>query len=472
MSTNSLKYKTIRDISDLIKNRKISSTEISKYFLKRLSDYGYKYNAIVTLLPELAEELSAKADNSKKHNGLLHGIPYGIKDLISVSYLDLKINKVYNPATTWGATPLKDQKFNYTATVIKKLNIAGAIPLAKLSMVELAGGMGYKYPDASITGPGINPWDQTKWAGGSSSGSGSAVAAGLVPFALGTETWGSILIPSAYCGITGLRPTLGLVSRHGTMALSWTLDKIGPMGLSADDCGIILNAISGFDPKDSSSSRKKFSYINNYNQLAKPNIAIFKDILTQCSQSIKANFNDSVNELSKFANIYEIDLPEYPYDLVIQTISNAESSSSLEDIIDSGLLRGLTAVEDRYSSIPRSLISAKDYIKALRMRKIILSITKNIFKKYDALIAPTRPTTALPLDENFRDSFKSTKDPMGSIGNLAGLPAISLPNGFDKKNKLPTALQIMSRPYSENFLIAMGKKYQSITNWHTKSPEI
>ena len=269
MSNNSLKFKSIREISNLIKNKKISSQEVTKYFLKRLSDYGDKYNAIVTLLPELAEKLSSKADKLK-NKGLLHGIPYGIKDLISLSYKDLNINENYTPPTTWGASPLKNQKFEFTATVIKKLNKAGAIPLVKLSMVELAGGMGYKYPNASITGPGINPWDITKWAGGSSSGSGSAVASGLVPFALGTETWGSILIPSAYCGITGLRPTLGTVSRHGAMALSWTLDKIGPMGLSADDCGIVLNVISGFDPKDSSSSRNKFSYIRDYNHQSKP----------------------------------------------------------------------------------------------------------------------------------------------------------------------------------------------------------
>ncbi|MBN19627.1 MAG: amidase [Chloroflexi bacterium] len=471
MSNNSLKFKSIREISNLIKNKKISSQEVTKYFLKRLSDYGDKYNAIVTLLPELAEKLSSKADKLK-NKGLLHGIPYGIKDLISLSYKDLNINKNYTPPTTWGASPLKSQKFEFTATVIKKLNKAGAIPLVKLSMVELAGGMGYKYPNASITGPGINPWDITKWAGGSSSGSGSAVAAGLVPFALGTETWGSILIPSAYCGITGLRPTLGIVSKHGTMALSWTLDKIGPMGLSADDCGIVLNAISGFDPKDSSSSRRKFSYISEYNPQSKPKLAIFRNILNDCSKSVKINFHNSVNELSKFANIDEIDLPQYPYESIIQTISNAESYSALENIIDSGALRKLTAIEDRYSAIPRTLISAKDYIKALRMRRVTSSISRDIFQEYDGLIAPTRPSTALPLNENFRDSFISSSDPMGSIGNLAGLPAISLPNGFEPKSKLPTGLQIMSSPYSENFLISMGKKFQSVTDWHKQNPKI
>src|SRR6185369_3054223 len=162
--------------------------------------------------------------------------------------------------TTWGAAPLRDQTFDTDATVIQRLEAAGAVLVAKLAMVELAGGMGYRQPNASFTGPGKSPWGPDAWSGGSSSGSGSAVAAGLVPFAIGSETWGSILSPAAYCGVTGLRPTYGRVSRHGAMALCWTLDKLGPLALTADDCGLVLEAIAGPDAHDPSAADRTFTH--------------------------------------------------------------------------------------------------------------------------------------------------------------------------------------------------------------------
>ena len=244
MESNTFLYKSIRDLSKRIQKKEVKPSEIGKYFFNRISLLGPELNSVVSLLPELAEKSWASADKQNEIKTILHGIPYGIKDLITVSYKDTGLSNIDSPPTTWGAKPLANQKFEGTATIVKRLNRDKAIPLAKLAMVELAGGLGYKQPNASLTGPGLNPWDTSRWTGGSSSGSGAAVAAGLVPFALGTETWGSILTPAVYCGITGLRPTLGLVSRNGAMALSWTLDKIGPMCLTADDCGIVLNSIS------------------------------------------------------------------------------------------------------------------------------------------------------------------------------------------------------------------------------------
>ena len=170
----------------------------------------------------------------------LHGVPYGAKDLVAAK----------GAPTTWGAPPYRTQRFDEDATIIAKLQRAGAVLAAKLAMVELAGGGGYRYPSASLQGPGRNPWNIEHWSGGSSSGSGSAVAAGLVPWAIGSETSGSIGTPAAFCGVTGLRPTYGLVSRHGAMALSWTLDKLGPMARTADDCGLALQVMAGPDPAD------------------------------------------------------------------------------------------------------------------------------------------------------------------------------------------------------------------------------
>ena len=198
--------------------------------------------------------------------------------------------------TTWGAEPFRDQQFEYDATVVAKLEESGAPLAAKLAMIELAGGMGYTQPDASLTGPPKNPWDTGRWTGGSSSGSGAAVAAGMVPFAIGSETWGSILLPAASCGLSGLRPTYGRVSRHGAMALCWTLDKLGPLCLTADDCGIVLEAISGPDSKDPTSHAERFSYDPQYRPGRRYKIGVLKGVLEGAQDAVRRNFEGGGGE--------------------------------------------------------------------------------------------------------------------------------------------------------------------------------
>jgi aspartyl-tRNA(Asn)/glutamyl-tRNA(Gln) amidotransferase subunit A len=244
---NDLSYCTIRELGGMLRRREVSAVELTKHFLDRLEKIGPRFNAVVSVTRELA--LAQAVEAQRKFDGgidggALQGIPYGAKDLLATAGIP----------TSWGAAPLRDQVFDYDATVITKLREAGAVLCAKLAMVEIAGGMGYRQANASFTGPGLTPWSPDSWSGGSSAGSGSAVAAGLVPFAIGSETSGSIMTPSSYCGVTGLRPTYGRVSRHGAMALSWTLDKLGPMAHTADDCGLVLAAIAGRDPADSSSA--------------------------------------------------------------------------------------------------------------------------------------------------------------------------------------------------------------------------
>ncbi|HWT82884.1 MAG TPA: amidase, partial [Candidatus Methylomirabilis sp.] len=247
-------FLSVRALGDLIRNRQVSPVELAKIFLDRLETLGPRYNAVVTITRDLAlaEARAAEKDIAAgQYKGPLHGIPYGVKDLLATAG---------GIPTTWGAAPFQKRRFDYDATVIQRLRAAGAVLAAKLAMVELAGGMGYRQPDASFTGPGVNPWDTTRWSGGSSSGSGSAVCAGLVPFAIGSETWGSILGPANHCGLAGLRPTFGRVSRYGAMVLSWTLDKIGPLCLTPDDCGLVLEAIAGPDPLDPSTADRDFRY--------------------------------------------------------------------------------------------------------------------------------------------------------------------------------------------------------------------
>ena len=227
--TDDIFFATITELNAKLKNKEISALELVRAFAQRLERLGPRYNALALPLTEIAIRRAKDVDKEMKrerYRGALQGSPFGAKDLLSFP----------GQPTTWGARPYAAQVLNQTPTLLQRHDKTGAELIGKLAMVELAGGGGYRFPAASMFGPGLNPWDRSRWSGGSSSGSGSAVAAGLVPFALGSETSGSILTPAAFCGVTGLRPTYGLVSRHGAMALAWTMDKIGPMCRSAEDC--------------------------------------------------------------------------------------------------------------------------------------------------------------------------------------------------------------------------------------------
>src|SRR5437762_6177132 len=244
MADADILYSTVAELGELLRRRKITSKELTLSYLDRISHFDPKLNAFVTITRGLAIEQAERADLEIQHGGYLgplHGVPYGAKDLLAAKGI----------LTTWGSKIFSQQVFDHDATVISRLRDAGAVLLGKLNMIELAGGAGYKFGSASATGATHNPWDLTRWAGGSSSGSGAAVAAGLVGFAIGSETWGSIVVPSAFCGISGFRPSYARVSRYGVMTNAWTLDKVGPMARSAEDCMFVMNAINGIDPRDS-----------------------------------------------------------------------------------------------------------------------------------------------------------------------------------------------------------------------------
>jgi len=461
---NDIVFLPIRNLSQIIEKKELSPVDVTEFFLSRLEEIGPEYNSVVTVTRNLALVQAQNAEKeilSGDYKGPLHGIPYGAKDLLSTTG---------GIPTTWGAELFRDRAFDYDATVVTKLREAGAILAAKLAMVELAGGMGYTQPNASLTGPCKNPWGKQSWAGGSSSGSGSAVGCGLVPFAIGSETWGSILSPASNCGISGLRPTYGRVSRHGAMALSWTLDKLGPLALTADDCGLVLEVISGSDPNDPTASGMDYSYsLGNLQQ--KPKLGILKSALSETSKEISDNFQASLAILNNFADTEEFTFPEYPYKEVIRTIMLGESASAFEEITEKGLAAELTAPEDRFGPYARTMVLAKDYIKALRIRGAIAPIIDTIMSKYDAIVGPTRPTTASSLDEEFRGvTSGNVKDELGAIGNVLGLPAISVPNGFTNGN-LPTGIQFLGRPYEENRIMTLANKYQTLTDWHTRHPE-
>jgi len=451
-------------LAELVRSRAVSPIALAETFLDRLERIGPQLNAVVTVTRDRAMAQARRAEQeiaAGRYRGPLHGIPYGAKDLLATSG---------GIPTTWGAAPLREQRFDYDATAVRRLEDAGAVLCAKLAMVELAGGMGYRQPHASFTGPGINPWHPGAWSGGSSSGSGSAVSAGLVPFAIGSETWGSILSPAGYCGIAGLRPSYGRVSRHGAMALCWTLDKLGPLALTAEDCGIVLEAIAGADPDDPTATDREWRYDAREVTGRPLAFGVIKGVTTGCEEAVRANFDRSLEILRSIGSVEEIELPDLPWEAITRTILQVEAASAFEDFIAAGTISELTAPEDHHSAYARDAILATDYVKALRLRGVMAREVDRVLSRLDALVGPGRANVSPGLDQEFRSAIRgSAPDLMGAIGNGAGLPAICVPNGFGDRG-LPTSLQFMGRVYEENTVLAAARLWQSLTDWHLQHP--
>ena len=354
--------------------------------------------------------------------------------------------------------------------MIKKLREAGAVLCAKLAMVELAGGFGYNDADASFTGPGRTPWNRDFWSGGSSSGPGAAVAAGLVGFAIGSETNGSILVPAAFCGVSGLRPTYGRVSRHGAMALMWTSDKLGPLCRSARDTDFVLRAIAGADPADKTSRAKPFPAIRG----RRPKIAVLKDSAAKSQPAVVKNFEASLSVLREFCDVApEVSLPKGPYGAVFGAIFNGECAAAFRDLIESGRSRELQSVDDRIGGYQVYGSLAVDYVDGLRRRAILNEALERAFEPYDAIVHPTLPTVAYPVGLPFDKAYPKYpgETGLGSPGNLAGLPSISVPNGLGE-NHLPTGLAMMGRAWGEAQLTQIAKAYQSRTKFHLQHPAL
>ncbi|HZS44614.1 MAG TPA: amidase [Blastocatellia bacterium] len=466
-------FAPVRQLAAKIRSRQISSVELTEGYLDRLEKIGPRLGAVVTITRDLAMKEAKAADReirAGKYRGPLHGIPYGVKDLLATAGIP----------TTWGAAPYKNQVFNYDATVVTKLRKAGAVLVAKLAMIELAGGLGYNNPDASFTGPTRTPWNLGFWSGGSSSGPGSATAAGLVGFSIGSETSGSIVTPSAYCGLAGLRPTYGRVSRHGAMALCWTLDKLGPICRSADDCGLVLAAIAGVDPADPTSVALPFTYSQTSQRTRRFKIGVLKNATSGCQPEVQKNFEDSLKVLSEFADLD--DTAEFPTDLqygVVGTIVAAEGASAFREIIENGKVQELQTPRDRIGGFTAMTVFAVDYIDAMRHRVKVQKGMEAVCAKYDAVVAPSRNTVASPIDVDFDKAFPEMRNqrpgapapPVIAAGNLAGQPAISVPNGFGQ-NGLPTGIQFQGKAFSEDKLLAIANAYQKATDWHTKHPKV
>ena len=468
MLSESILYLSVGELAKKIQSKQISPVELTESYLARSESLGPKLNAYARLTADLAMEQAkaAEKDIQRGHyRGPLHGIPYAAKDLLAVKGIP----------TTWGAKPFANQVFDYNATVIEHLHNVGAILIGKAAMIELAGGMGYMFASASLQGEAKNPWDKTCWTCGSSSGSGAIVAAGLAAFAIGTETWGSIVCPSAFCGASGFRPTYGRVSRRGAMALAYSMDKIGPLARSAEDCTYIFAAIAGHDPLDRSTlpvDKAAFTY-SPAAELKGRTLRV--GWLTNAWKSYEGSIG-RIMEVVKttlrhhFPSVRDTKLPEGPWEDAATLILSGEGGSAFSDLIRSGRVKDLNDPMGRVAGYVNQSISGADCTTALRIRDVLQKKMVDLFDSYDVLATASLPVTATPLSLNLVTGL-SFPDPLGAIGNLCGLPALSVPCGFAEKN-LPVGLQFVGKAGDDAAVLQAGRMFQQATNWHKRHPKV
>lgn len=440
---DSLAFYTVAQLGELIRTKQISSVELTQFFIARLKKYSSTLFNVVTLTEELAIQQATQADveiKAGKYRGPLHGIPYGAKDLLS--------KKGY--PTTWGSNIYKTQQLSYDATVIQKLEKSGAVLVAKMSLGEFAMG------DVWFGGMTRNPWNTKTGASGSSAGSGSAVSAGCLPFAIGTETLGSIVSPSTVNGVTGLRPTFGRVSRFGAMALSWSMDKIGPMARSVEDCALIFNAIQGVDGQDATVRDVPFNY-EPLKTLKGIRIGYLKKTF-ESNYPNRATDSLTLTKLRELgAELIPFELPAYPVGDLTITIG-VESSAAFDELTltnkdDQMVRQTKNAWPNRFRSA--RFIPAVEYVQAQRVRTKMIQDLYQVLKKerFDVYITPAYAGGNL------------------TYTNLSGHPSVCLPNGFNK-NGLPTSITFSAQLYAEAKLLAVSKVYQDATDWHKKHPKL
>ena len=440
-SEEDLAFYTVAQLSVLIRERKISSVELTKLYLKRLRQWGDTLHCVVTLMEGLALHQARKADaeiEQGNYRGPLHGIPYGVKDLLAV--------KDY--PTTWGAMPYKDQRIQQTATVVKKLEAAGAVLLCKLSMGALARG------DVWFKAKTRNPWNLDQGSSGSSAGSGAATAAGLVAFSIGTETLGSIVSPSTRCGVSGLRPTYGRVSRTGAMTLCWSMDKIGPMCRTAEDCALVFEVIRGTDGKDQTLRDLPFNYQPNID-LKSLKVGYFPSLFKR-NYSNRAQDSVSLEVLQQLgAQLIPAELPEGLPIGAMRIILTAESSAAFDELTrsnqDSLLVR---QIANAWPNSFRSgrFIPAVEYIQANRVRYQLIQRMHEMMLQYDVIITP------------------SFGGPQLLMTNLTGHPCVVVPNGFNDTGS-PTSISFIGNLYDEATLLAVAKAYQHATDFDEAHPQ-
>ncbi|MDP1844974.1 MAG: amidase [Sediminibacterium sp.] len=441
---NELAFYSIEQLASLIKSKKISSLQLTQFFIDRIKKYGDTLECVIAVTEEIALSQAAAADAeiaAGKYRGLLHGIPYGLKDLFSVK----------GTKTTWGAAPYKDQTIDEDAYVYTKLKDAGAVLVAKFTLGALAMG------DYWYGGRTKNPWNLKQGSSGSSAGSASATVAGLVPFAIGTETWGSIISPASTCGATGLRPTFGSISRSGAMALSWSLDKVGPICRSAQDAAVVFSIIHGTDGLDLSAVEKPFNY--------KPDGDVKKLRIGYAKNYYDFIRDTSRNELKVLEAFKKMGVELIPIEFpdsavykanIMDIIIGAESAAAFDEFtrnnIDDEMTRQTPFDWPNNFRVSR-LIPAVEYVNANRLRYALQQKVHEALQSIDVLICPTRGSGN-----------------QSAITNLTGQPVVCVPTGFDKRTNAPTSISFLGNLYGEASILLAAKAYQQATEWDEMHP--
>lgn len=440
--SSALAFLPVHQLSVLIKSRKITSTQLTQVYLDRLRKYSDTLQCVITLLETSALAKAKQADEEiahGKYRGPLHGIPYGIKDLLAVD----------GTRTTWGAGPYKDQVINETATVVKKLDDAGAVLIVKLTMGALAMG------DIWYGGTTKNPWDLKQGSSGSSAGSAAATAAGLVPFAIGTETLGSIVSPSTRCGTTGLRPSFGRVSRNGAMALSWSMDKIGPICRSALDCALVFDVIRGSDGIDPTVRDAPFNF-SKKKDFRKLRVGYFKNLFDE-TYPTRDNDQKSLEVLRSLGvDLKPVTLSTQLPVNSLRLLLNAEAAAAFDELTRSN--RDSLLTDQRRGAWPNTFraarfITAVDYINASRIRSLLVNEFYEKTKEYDVIVSPSFGGIQLLLT------------------NLTGTPCLVMPNGFNAKGS-PTSISFLGRLDGEASIALLGQAFQDATSWDEQVPPL
>lgn len=450
----------VTKLAALIRTKQVSSVELTSMYISRLKRFNSQLEFMITLTEELAMQQAHQADAeiaAGHYRGPLHGIPYGAKDLIS--------KKGYK--TTWGAAPYKDQSFDYDATVVKRLEDAGAVLVAKLVSGELASG------DVWFGGETKNPWKPQEGSGGSSAGPASATSAGCVAFAIGTETGGSIVGPSTRCGVNGLRPTFGRVSRYGVMTLAWSLDKIGPICRSVEDCAIVLHALQGPDDQDLTVTHLPFNW-DATQDIKKLRVGYLKPAF----DAPRASPEEKANDEATFAKLrsmgYELKPIEYP-DFPIQDLlafMYTEFSAAFDDLTRSNrddLLarQGANSQANLYRK--NRYMPAVEYIQAGRVRTLLMEAHAKALEEIDVYLAPI--TAVRPAGAGGPRTAPNLVGLNTTLTNLTGNPAVVVRNGFTADGH-PTSITFCGKIYGDTEMLALAHAYQMSTTWHLKNPSL
>lgn len=439
-SIEDLAFAPAAELGRLLRARQVTSTELTKMYLERMKRYSEKLLCVVTLTDQLALEQAARADAELKRGrvrGPLHGVPYGAKDLFATKGIP----------TTWGAEPFQNQVFDYNATVIERMEKAGAVLLAKLSMGALAqGGLWFR-------GMTKTPWNLEQTSSGSSAGSASATAAGLVGFSLGTETLGSIVSPSTRCGVAGLRPTYGRISRYGAMGLSWTMDKVGPICRTIEDCALVLHAAYGPDGRDTTVGDAPFHF-DAALPVSKLRIGYTKAEFDRQEGDRKKMYDQVLADLIRAgAKLEPVELPALDTQALLILLT-AEAATAFDDITRDRrveTLRGQAASDWPNTFRSARLIPAVEYIRAQRARTLLMRQMDELMSKWDVIVTPT-----------FSASLR--------ISNLTGHPQAVVPCGFI--DKMPQSVLFMGRLYEEGAPLRLAMAYEQATDWHTMRPPL